>query len=179
MTAENIDNALLYIIPSSLLLFLVLVFYKKFNRHRHNRKKSKKLLKKLNTFDSDGAIINYLRKINPYVFEELILDSFESMNWKVIRNKRYSGDGGIDGIVISPKQEKFLIQAKRYKSYVNFQHFKEFEFKCFDDKTVSGGFFIHTGKTGKSIKTLKNPHVQTISGNKLINLIKGEYGSLI
>ncbi|MEX6059375.1 restriction endonuclease [Enterobacter hormaechei] len=41
--------------------------------------------------------INYLRKIDPFVFEELLLEGFEAHGFRTIRNKRYTGDGGIDG----------------------------------------------------------------------------------
>jgi len=48
------------------------------------------LIKKLN------YSIAYLRKIDPYVFEELLLEALLSKGFKITRNKRYSGDGGID-----------------------------------------------------------------------------------
>ena len=57
--------------------------------------------------------MKYLRKINPYVFEELLLLAFERRGMRVIRNSRYSGDGGLDGQVLIDG-ERWLIQAKRY-----------------------------------------------------------------
>ncbi|WP_192840691.1 restriction endonuclease, partial [Enterobacter hormaechei] len=47
--------------------------------------------------------MNYLRKIDPFVFEELLLEGFEAHGFRTIRNKRYTGDGGIDGQVIIGK----------------------------------------------------------------------------
>ncbi len=34
--------------------------------------------------------INYLRKIDPFVFEELLLEGFEAHGFRTIRNKRYT-----------------------------------------------------------------------------------------
>ena len=62
--------------------------------------------------DSAGKMA-YLRKINPYVFEELVLDGFRSKGYGVKRNRRYSGDGGIDGRVYLDGKE-YLVQCKRY-----------------------------------------------------------------
>nr|WP_306670548.1 restriction endonuclease [Acidithiobacillus ferrooxidans] len=45
--------------------------------------------------------IAYLRKIDPLVFEELVLDAFQKEGWLVQRSTRYSGDGGIDGRIVS------------------------------------------------------------------------------
>ncbi|MGS6531656.1 restriction endonuclease, partial [Enterobacter hormaechei] len=44
-----------------------------------------------------AQIINYLRKIDAFVFEELLLEGFEAHGFRTMRIKRYSGDGGIDG----------------------------------------------------------------------------------
>ncbi len=42
-----------------------------------------------------GQKIAYLRKIDPFVFEELLLEGFERRGFEVIRNRRYTGDGGL------------------------------------------------------------------------------------
>ncbi|MGM8474744.1 restriction endonuclease, partial [Enterobacter hormaechei subsp. steigerwaltii] len=77
--------------------------------------------------------INYLRKIDPFVFEELLLEGFEAHGFRTIRNKRYTGDGGIDGQVIIGKY-RYLIQAKRYRGHIALQHVQEFDDK-YDDGT--------------------------------------------
>lgn len=53
--------------------------------------------------------MRYLRKINPYVFEELLLLALERQGLTVVRNASYSGDGGTDGQVIID-DECWLIQ---------------------------------------------------------------------
>ncbi|HCJ0405636.1 TPA: restriction endonuclease, partial [Klebsiella variicola] len=88
-------------------------------RRRHERKQSSavRVIDKINTFPHFGQKIAYLRKIDPFVFEELLLEGFERRGFEVIRNRRYTGDGGIDGRVKIDGQT-WLIQAKRYTSYI-------------------------------------------------------------
>ena len=43
--------------------------------------------------------------------------------------------------------------AKRYKSYINPKHIREFH-RVIEQEKVIGGFFIHTGKTGEMSKEL-------------------------
>ncbi len=45
--------------------------------------------------------------------------------FEVIRNRRYTGDGGIDGRVKIDGQT-WLIQAKRYTSYIAVGHVRDF-----------------------------------------------------
>lgn len=156
-----------------LLIFLVLWYVSRkrvFDRHRHNRKKSKKILQKIRSFPFAGQRISYLRTIDPFVFEELLLDAFEAKGFTVKRNKRYTGDQGIDG-VLWKEGRKYLIQAKRYKGHINLSHVKDFialvdEYKCH-------GIFCHTGRTGKqsrqTVKELTN--ITILSGESLIDLI--------
>ena len=132
------------------------------------------MLSKIQTFESHGSIISYLRKVNPFVFEEIILDCFEQKKWRVVRNKRYTGDGGSDGRVISPDNKQFLIQAKRYSGYINPKHINDFNLAVNSDKKATSGFFIHTGKTGGLSKkiTAQLTNIEIISGTKLVELIK-------
>ena len=83
-------------------------------RRRHERKQASavRVIDKINTFPHFGQKIAYLRKIDPFVFEELLLEGFERRGFEVIRNRRYTGDGGIDGRVKIDGQT-WLVQAKR------------------------------------------------------------------
>lgn len=144
--------------------------YKLFGRHYRTRKTAKKVYKKLQKMDK-AQIFVYLRKIDPFVFEELLLYSFQKKGFKVYRNKRYTGDGGIDGKVKIDGKIR-LIQAKRYSGYINMEHVKEFITLC--NSEHKGGFFIHCGKTGSETKmiALNDNIIEIISGNKLMTLIK-------
>ena len=161
-------------------LFLLLVIYyllsrKKFNRHKHNWKKAIQIIEKLKSFEgenTEGRKLGYLRKIDPFVFEEVLLYSMKMKGLKVIRNKRYTGDGGIDGKMIDKNKVRYLIQAKRYKSHITLSHVKEFIQLVNKDRWANKGLFIHTGKTGKGVyEELKNQPIQIVSGQKLIDLV--------
>jgi len=158
------------------LLLLWLLRKKKFSRHSHNQGKAKKILIKLRSFEGvnkEARIFAYLRKIDPFVFEELLLYCFEDKGYKAIRNKRYTGDGGIDGKVINEDNELILIQAKRYSGNIQLSHVKEFSEIVSRDRKASSGFFIHTGKTGKGVysELSENRNIKLYSGQKLIELV--------
>lgn len=146
--------------------------------HLYRIRKARQVLKKLKEIaqnpDSNGRIIVYLRKINPFIFEELILNVIEDSNLSIIRNRRYTGDGGIDGI-FKVKSGKVLIQCKRYKSYINNNDVKELCTKVKEGK-YHFGIFVHTGKTGdKARETIKiENNIIFISGSVLIDLILGK-----
>ncbi|EIC0518961.1 restriction endonuclease [Salmonella enterica subsp. enterica serovar Chester] len=144
-------------------------------RHQRYRETAKRVLSRLPQLATDGARLSYLRKINPYVFEELLLLSFERQGLKVMRNPAYSGDGGLDGQVFIAG-ERWLIQAKRYSRSISPQHVREFgELLAREDCC---GFFIHTGRTGqKSYGDLKAcPRINLISGDRLLRLLAGRPG---
>lgn len=154
-------------------LFLLVIIYsipKKKNRHQRNIHNSKKIILKINSFPFEGQKLNYLKKIDPFVFEELLLSAFQNRGYKIKRNTKYTGDGGIDGVVYDKQNNMYLIQAKRYSNYINKEHIKEFG-KLLKSKNCKG-FFIHTGKTGKgSLIEGSNYNMEIISGSKLLSLI--------
>lgn len=117
--------------------------------------------------------IAILRKMNPYAFEELLLTCCQEQGWKIQRNFRYSNDGGIDGrVIIAGKL--YLIQAKRYRGYINPQHIRKFR-QFIQGEEAAGGFLIHTGKTGdRSKELLREYRVSLISGQRLVNFVLGQ-----
>ncbi|EGR8299912.1 restriction endonuclease [Salmonella enterica] len=144
-------------------------------RHRRYRKTAQRVLGRLPQLSSDGARLSYLRKINPYVFEELLLLALEKQGLEVIRNRSYSGDGGLDGQVFIDGK-CWLIQAKRYSRSISPQHVREFGELLAREGCC--GFFIHTGRTGsKSLNYLQCWRtMQLISGQRLLNLLAGRSG---
>lgn len=139
-------------------------------KHYKKLRSAKKVSKIINSCKLiyDARIINYLKKIDPFVFEELILYTFKKRGYKIYRNKRYTGDSGIDGKV-KIDNKLFFIQAKRYQDYINPQHVKDFCDLCNTKKT--NGFFIHTGKTGPASK-INNENIQIVSGSYLVKFLK-------
>ncbi|MBN3171868.1 restriction endonuclease [Pectobacterium brasiliense] len=145
-------------------------------RHRRYRKTAERLLKRLPTLAGDAQRVSYLRRVNPYVFEELLLLAMERQGLKVIRNASYSGDGGVDGQVFIEGQ-CWLIQAKRYSRAIDPEHVAEFSALLIQHRC--GGLFIHTGRTGAKSKQHENSiHKNTyplhiISGKRLLSLLAG------
>ena len=149
-------------------------YFIKRSRHNKNYRTAKKISKKINSQDFlyDSMILSYLRKIDPFVFEELLLYTFRQRRMKTYRNKRYTGDGGIDGKVRIDGYI-YYIQAKRYQDYINLQHVIEFNELC--KRFNKQGFFIHTGKTGEAagrIGKSEQSNIQIVSGQKLIDFLK-------
>ncbi|MBD2450486.1 restriction endonuclease [Nostoc sp. FACHB-152] len=120
------------------------------------------------------TVIATLRKIDPYVFEELLLACCQEQGWQIERNLKYSGDGGVDGRVWIA-DSLYLIQAKRYADYINSQHIQQFQ-QIIQQRSASGGFFIHTGKTGDKSKQMINdcPQVILVSGQRLVDFVLGK-----
>lgn len=139
-------------------------------RHKRNIRKADRYLKKVSTFESNRAVFGYLRKVDPFVFEEMILSALKENGHSIQRNRRYVADGGIDGRV-TIGGVKYLIQAKRYSSHINVQHVKDFINLC--ERQGKKGLFVHTGKTGKTswATGLSSGTLDIISGDRLLDLL--------
>lgn len=139
-------------------------------RHRRNIQNGIKVIEKIKTFQIPAAQISYLRKIDCFVFEEIILTSLNKLGYKIQRNKRYTGDGGIDGYVKIHGMPTY-IQAKRYHHYIRKTDLEEFAHLCRSHDKC--GLFVHTGKTGKKTWEIleKKPHIDIISGSRLLDLV--------
>lgn len=112
----------------------------------------------------------YLRKIDPYVFEELVLLSFRDAGYAITRNRRYSGDGGLDG-KIRKGGTRWFVQCKRYGGYICARHVDAFSALC--ERTGVRGVFVHTGKTGGASKDVvrQDKSINIISGDRLLRLV--------
>jgi restriction system protein len=117
-----------------------------------------------------GRLFAYIRTIDPFVFEELLLIAFKSRGLKVIHNKRYTGDGGIDGMVILPSKHRIALQAKRYQNHINVQHIRDFS-QSIQAHGCHGGYFIHCGISGHSVYQQLPNDITLISGNNLHRLL--------
>ncbi|BBD62744.1 restriction endonuclease (plasmid) [Nostoc sp. HK-01] len=173
-----------------LLTIWVLSPTKKFKQRQKRKKSPKRQTKHQRNINHANAVLQWLRskhpkpelptviatlrKISPYVFEELLLICCQKQGWRIERNFKYSGDDGLDGRVwISGRL--YLIQAKRYADYINSQHIQQFQ-QVIDREGASGGFFIHTGKTGDKSKQMISdcPQITLISGQKLVDFVLGK-----
>lgn len=141
-------------------------------RHRRYQKTALQVLARLKALGGDAQRLVYLRKISPYVLEELLLTAFERQGHTVIRSPSYSGDGGIDGQVCIDGRT-WLIQAKRYRRSISPQHVAAF-IQLLESRNQPG-FFIHTGRTGPKSRELSRgcPLIHIISGQQLLDLLAG------
>lgn len=137
--------------------------------HRWHLKQARKTWKKLQSISGERTQqrrLAYLRKVNPYVFEELVLLGFRQKGLKTVRNRRYSKDGGLDGIVIE-NGRCIPVQSKRYTGHIKREHVEAFSLLV-DRKKVPYGYFVHTGRTGQGSNAFQFPNIRFISGEKLL-----------
>lgn len=157
------------VITAFILIFLAT--YKP-SKHFFKVRSANRTLRRITSFQNPAKLFIYLRKVDPFVFEEMILSSLKKQGHKIRRNKRYTGDGGIDGRAWINGQKVF-IQAKRYKSHISAQDVSKFASIC--AKSNSKGLFVHTGKTGKqSYKNSGAGLVDIVSGERMLNLLIGQ-----
>ncbi|EEW8804898.1 TPA: restriction endonuclease [Escherichia coli] len=141
-------------------------------RHQRYRATAARVLVRLKTLPGDAHRLKYLRKINPYVFEELLLLALKQQGMTVIHNPCYSGDGGLDGQVVI-NGERWLIQAKRYGRTIRPAHIDAFGELL--RREGCRGFFIHTGRTGPASRARLTlwPDIELVSGQRLLKLLNG------
>lgn len=125
-------------------------------------------MSKLSSFEHDAQALAYLRKIDPLLFEELTLSLLELRGIFVLRSKRYSGDGGLDGRFYWPGRGWHAVQCKRYGKSITPAHARSFAELC--HRRFKGGLFVHTGRTGDSSQeALADPSLFILSGSNLAN----------
>lgn len=144
-------------------------------RHRWRRRQARIMCLQLQGVDRTqppSLVYSRLRRMDPLAFEELLLECFERRGCRVVRNHRYTGDGGVDGKVLI-QGKTWLVQAKRYASAIRPEHVDAFAALCRSKQMP--GMFIHTGRTGPSSRTLieRHAHIEIISGERLLALIHG------
>ena len=144
-------------------------------RHRWRRRQAREMCEQLRGRDRDQPVaLHYarFRAMDPLAFEELLLEAFERRGHRVIRNCRYTGDGGVDGEVIIDGI-RFLIQAKRYNDAIRPEHVWDFAQLCATRR--QRGLFIHTGRTGGMSRAVVDgaTGIQIVSGQKLLALLTG------
>jgi restriction system protein len=147
-------------------------------KHQRNVERATQILELLrsqtSTMDSEQAlkiVIGSLRRVDPFVFEELLLHCFKDAGYQVVRNSRYTGDDGIDGRIYRDGK-LYLVQAKRYAGLIDAGHLREFE-NTLGRYSAAGGFFVHTGRTGDTAKAVSRQQGQVtlLSGMGLVDFV--------
>ena len=142
--------------------------------HQRNVRKSRRVLRAVRQFREPGMVarcLTYLRQVDPLVFEEVVLSALEDAGLLVLRNRSYSGDGGIDGAVWEPKSGWLAVQVKRYSSHIHRGHLLEFR-AVIQRRNFDGGFFVHTGRSGSgAYEFLRDSGIILLSGDRLVTLL--------
>ena len=142
------------------------------HRHKLNWIAAYRALNDLANIKTPQEQFYFLRGLDPFVFEEMILTALKRKGHGIIRNTAYTGDGGADGCVFVDKV-RYLIQAKRYRGYIKAKDVEAFAKMCHRRKAK--GLFVHTGKTGKKSRNLARQHaIEVVSGQKLLTLFAPE-----
>lgn len=170
----TVENLILWFCGAIVLLGTL--FFRRSVRHRRHKLKqqsARRVLERIKTLPGFPQKISYLRKIDPFVFEELLLHAFADAGFKITRNAKYTGDGGIDGRFCVDGRN-FLIQAKRYSSWVSTAHIQQLDMLAKREGSLA--VFCHTGKTRKQTLDAFKAHkrVMIISGEALISLVEGD-----
>lgn len=123
---------------------------------------------------SPAQRIAYVRKVDHFLFEDILMSCFEERGYSVRRTKM-TRDGGIDGYV-DLDGKRVVIQAKRYRGTVSKQHVESFA-SVVQAERYDLGLFIHTGKTSKPVLNAArcHPHIALISGaSDILALLDGQ-----
>jgi restriction system protein len=144
--------------------------------HRWRVRRSRRLLARLRSAElrcEPARCFAYLRKIEPLVFEELVLTAFEDAGCLVLRSTTYSGDGGVDGLCFVPGGgwRPWALQIKRYAGHVAAKHVCALGLLV-EQRGLAGGLFVHCGRTGSlSWTTSHRASLHVVSGQQLLRLL--------
>jgi restriction system protein len=168
------STPLIIFVCALLVAFLVRCFHVPV-RHRWRRRQARVMCEQLHGADRlQPASLHFarLRAMDALAFEELLLEAFARRGFRVIRNRRYSGDGGLDGQVVIAGRT-WLIQAKRYAGAIRPGHVRNFADLC--HRRRQPGLFIHTGRTGNGSREAVADHrdIEIVSGRTLLALLTG------
>ena len=122
-----------------------------------------------------SELLDYLKGIDPYDFEKVILILLKKMGYGEMVETKKSGDGGIDGVMNEDKLglERIYIQAKRYTAG-NVQETDIRNFIGAMSGDTSKGVFVTTSAFAqKAIAKADSAHhrIILIDGDKLADLM--------
>lgn len=142
--------------------------------HRRKVRKSRRVLRVVRHFREPGLAgrcLRYLRQVDPLVFEEVAMSALEDAGLLVLRNRRYSGDGGVDWAIWGPKNGWLAVQVKPYSSHIRRGHLLDFD-DAISRLHFQGGVFVQTGRSGAgSYAFLPDSGIILLNGKRLITLL--------
>lgn len=139
-------------------------------RHAQNVARSHRVVKEVRK--GDDPAIGTLRAVSAHEFEEVVLTALARRGHKILRNGRYTGDGGADGQVWI-RGRRYLVQSKRYSAAIKAAHIEEFARLCRQER--ARGLFVHTGRMGPTSEEAERRarKVTVIHGEALERLVAG------
>jgi restriction endonuclease Mrr len=120
------------------------------------------------------VILPILKQLNPFVFEEVLLQALERWKYHVIRTEKQTKDNGIDGS-FAYGGYFYVIQAKLYGSEPNPDHLGMFA-NAMSWHQAAWGFFFHTGRATDAFKLEAERYaamIEVVSGTKLVSFLLG------
>lgn len=142
--------------------------------HQRNVRLSRQVLRTVRGFTGPGVearSLAYLRAVDPLVFEEVVMSALEDAGLLVLRSRRYSGDGGVDGVLWLPGRGWYAVQSKRYRQHVCPEHVCSFG-QAIAAGEFDGGLFVHTGRSGAALyPQMDVARIGLLSGDRLLCLV--------
>lgn len=143
-------------------------------QHRRRVRQSRRVLATVRRFKGPHAAaqtFSYLRQVDPLVFEEVAMTALEDAGALVLRSRRYTADGGIDGRCWFPWAglRTIAVQVKRFEAAVTPSDVSGF-CALVKEQGYAGGIFVHCGRSGpKTYDALRGQPVQLVSGQRLLD----------
>lgn len=142
--------------------------------HRRRVRRSRHVLREIRRWRGDDVharLFGYMRRLDPLVFEEVVLTALEDGGRLVLRNRAYTGDQGIDGWVRLSGFGWVPLQVKRFKSHVDNRAVEALG-EIVRVRACAAGLFVHTGRSGTGVyRHLRSGRVVLISGQRLVDLL--------
>ena len=125
-------------------------------------------------------LLDRVKKTNPAFFEKLVVDlllamgygGFDTANGEVTK---YSGDGGIDGIIKEDKLglDKIYIQAKRWENSVPVSAIRDFAGSLLSKKARKGVFITTSSFPASAYEYVRSidPNIILIDGDQLTKMM--------
>ncbi|MCI0363736.1 MAG: restriction endonuclease [Phycisphaerales bacterium] len=121
--------------------------------------------------------LDQLKRLDPFLFEDLVLLTYEQLGWSVQSGKR-TGDGGIDGIVMR-NGTTLIVQCKRFvRGDVGAPLLRDLLGTVTKHK-ATGGVLITTSGFSKEARAWCQdlPHIELVDGHRLLVMIRQAFGS--
>lgn len=176
------SNALWWLVGFSVAMSIIVFLRKKTPRrwlskrdwnHRRNIDRSYRHMARMVGMNG-GQKTWYLRnKVTNQEFEEIVLTALKLKGLDIKRNKKYTGDGGVDGVVYVGG-EQVIIQSKRYNGPIQKAHVNSFI--ALVEAQGGRGLFVTCGRSSEPIRLICREHdrITLISGRKLDWLLDHE-----